>query len=87
VIDDLIRTGWLRSPHQVDFYRERRFPCAYVIPRQGCREDADILHEYLRQWNIWSAGRYGEWKYSNMEEALLDGKRAVEMAMAGDVVM
>lgn len=87
VIDDLIRTGWLRGHHQVSFYRERRFPCAYVIPRLGCREDAATLHEYLRQWSIWSVGRYGAWKYSNMEEALVDGKRAAEIAMARDVAV
>jgi protoporphyrinogen oxidase len=87
VIDDLVRTGWLRSRDQVTFARERRYPCAYVIPRLGCREDTASLHEYLRQWNIWSVGRYGEWKYSNMEQALLDGEQVVDMMVAADVAM
>jgi hypothetical protein len=53
----------------------------------GCAEDAATLHEYLRRWNIWSVGRYGEWKYSNMEQALLDGERAAGMVMAADVAV
>jgi protoporphyrinogen oxidase len=87
VIDDLIRTGWLQSRDQVEFVRERRFPCAYVIPRLGHGKDVATLREYLLRWNIWSVGRYGEWKYSNMEQALLDGERAAELVMAEDVVV
>jgi len=78
VIDDLVRTGWLRSASDVRFYRERRLPCSYVLPRVGYRRDASRLRDYARARNIHSIGRYGEWKYSNQEDALLDGRRLIE---------
>src|SRR4051812_27183903 len=40
VIEDLVRTRWLRDAGQVVFYRERRFPSSYVIPRVGFKQDA-----------------------------------------------
>lgn len=73
LVADLVRTRWLQSPEQVVFYRERRFPCSYVIPRLGSRQDAALLRDYARRWDIHSIGRFGEWKYSCQEDALLDG--------------
>jgi protoporphyrinogen oxidase len=82
VIDDLVRTRWLRSPSQVTFYRERRFSCSYVIPRVGFRADADAVRDHARALGIHSIGRFGEWKYCNQEDALIDG-RAVARLLAG----
>jgi protoporphyrinogen oxidase len=76
VISDLINTGWLESATQVCFYRERRFRNAYILPRIQFKDDAATVRNYLSKWNIDSIGRYGEWKYANMEDSLIDGKRA-----------
>ena len=81
VVDDLVRTGWLRSARQVRFYRERRFPCSYVIPRVGFAQDSEALRAHARDLDIHSIGRFGEWKYCNQEDALMDGKR-----MAGQLL-
>ena len=78
MVDDLLRTGWLRSRDQVVFYRERRFPCAYVIPRVGFAQDAATLRDHARAMDIHSIGRFGAWKYCNQEDALEDGKRMAE---------
>jgi protoporphyrinogen oxidase len=45
VVGDLVRTGWLASADQVTFYRERRFPCSYVLPRVGFQRDAAIVRD------------------------------------------
>ena len=42
------------------------------------RDDIPKLLKGLEEQNIYSVGRYGEWKYSSMQEAVLDGKRVVE---------
>jgi UDP-galactopyranose mutase len=81
VIDDLVRTRWLPSPDRVRFYRERRFPCSYVLPRVGFRQDADVLRAHALERDIHSIGRYGAWKYCNQEDALLDGRRVAETLM------
>jgi protoporphyrinogen oxidase len=78
VIADLVRTGWLRSPHQVVFTRERRLRCAYVIPAVGVAADAQRVLEHARSLGVHSIGRYGEWKYCNQEDALVDGRRVAE---------
>ena len=36
----------------------------------------DFIHQWLNEVDILSIGRYGDWNYSSMEDALLDGKRA-----------
>ncbi len=84
VVDDLVRTGWLRSAEQVCFFRERRFPCSYVIPRVGFKRDAALVREHARRSDIHSIGRYGEWKYCNQEDALIDGRHmAAALVPAG----
>jgi hypothetical protein len=83
IVDDLVRTGWLRTADQVTFYRERRFPSAYVLPRVGFASDAEVLLEHLRQLDILSIGRFGHWKYSNMEDALVDGRRVARTLADG----
>jgi protoporphyrinogen oxidase len=86
VIADLVRTGWLRGPEQVSFYRERRFPCSYVIPRVGFRRDADTLRAYSRGFDIHSIGRFGAWKYCNQEDALVDGRQAAHLLLEEGVL-
>lgn len=46
-----------------DFWRERNLPG---------------LHQRLEEQRVYSIGRYGEWKYSSMQEAVLDGKKIAE---------
>lgn len=47
---------------------------AYVIYNSW--RDKNILNiiKQLEDYNIYSIGRYGHWKYSSMQEAVLDGK-------------
>jgi protoporphyrinogen oxidase len=74
VTEDLVRAGWLKDKGSVTFSRVRTFRSAYVLPRPGFLQDSAVLRAFLRQHAIWSVGRYGEWKYSNVEDALLDGQ-------------
>jgi hypothetical protein len=36
------------------------------------------IFSFLKRNRVQSIGRYGAWKYSFMEEAILDGKKAAE---------
>jgi hypothetical protein len=40
------------------------------------REAVALLRGYLRSHDVTLAGRWAEWKYSAMEDAVLDGMRA-----------
>ena len=53
-------------------------PHAYVIYNKWRDANISNLHAELNKQSIFSIGRYGEWKYSSMQEAILDGKAVVE---------
>lgn len=52
--------------------------CAYVIYDKNRQKALDHIFPFLEKNHIHSTGRYGGWKYSFMEEAILDGKEAAE---------
>jgi len=51
---------------------------AYVLYHAHRKKDLETLFRFLNDNGIYSIGRYGEWKYSFMEEAILDGKKTAE---------
>ena len=51
---------------------------AYVIYNFWREKYLPRLHKQLQENNIYSVGRYGEWKYASMQEAVLDGKKVAE---------
>ena len=51
---------------------------AYVIFDFWREKNLPAVHTTLESHNIHSIGRYGAWKYSSMQESLLDGKELAE---------
>ncbi|MFI5390582.1 MAG: protoporphyrinogen/coproporphyrinogen oxidase [Bacteriovoracales bacterium] len=51
---------------------------AYVIYDKHRSKSLSKIFSFLSKNKIQSIGRYGAWKYSFMEEAILDGKKAAE---------
>lgn len=51
---------------------------AYVIYNKWREDNLDNIINALNDINIQSIGRYGQWKYSSMQEAILDGKQAAK---------
>jgi protoporphyrinogen oxidase len=49
---------------------------AYVVFDHARREAVATLRAFLRERGVMLAGRWAEWKYSAMEDAVLDGMRA-----------
>lgn len=52
--------------------------CSYVIYDYNRNEVLKKIFSYLESKEIFSVGRYGAWEYSNMEDALLHGKKVAE---------
>ena len=44
----------------------------------------DALIEWLKSQQVLSCGRYGNWEYSAMEDALIHGKKAARWAAESD---
>lgn len=57
---------------------------AYVIYDVWRDKNISKIHKALNKKSIYSIGRYGQWKYSSMQEAILDGKSIVEKLIATD---
>jgi protoporphyrinogen oxidase len=53
---------------------------AYIIFDQNRLESIEKLIGYLASRDIYTAGRYGKWDYYSMEDSILSGKAAAEMA-------
>ena len=72
----LVELGALREPDEVIVRTEARIDPAYVV-FDGHRPHAvAALRDHLRQAGVTLAGRWAEWKYSTMEDALWDGATA-----------
>lgn len=66
------------QPHEIVTEKIITIPHAYVIFDRWRDKNITHIHEQLNDYNIHSVGRYGAWKYSSMQEGLLDGKQVAE---------
>lgn len=81
VIEELIEANILRRDDEIVTTKILNVPCAYVIYDHNREEIlADIL-KYLEGLNIASIGRYGNWEYSAMEDAILHGIKSAEKVL------
>ena len=51
---------------------------AYVIYDHQRQDNLKIINEFLHRHNIYNAGRYGQWEYLWMDEAILSGKKVAK---------
>lgn len=71
--------GLLRSPDEILVTDVRDVECAYVIYDGNYARSRRTVMEYLNGHGIHSIGRYGNWEYSGMEEALSQGKEVISL--------
>lgn len=80
-VDGLAAADVLR-PEDVVLARARTIPVAYVIVDHACAEARDTVADYARTCGLELAGRYGQWEYSGMEDALVSGEAAARRVLA-----
>jgi len=76
--EDLIKAGILKRNDEILVSWCIGIPYAYVIYDVGRDRNLEIIQNYLRDRDVYSVGRYGGWKYSTMEEAILEGREVAE---------
>lgn len=75
-IDGLKRMGWLHDESEIAVEQQLRIPEAYVVYDHHHAAATATIHAWLNAQGIISTGRYGQWNYSSMEDAIIDGRRA-----------
>lgn len=81
-VDALRRVGLVPRDAELRHARAVHIPCAYVIHDRERQAVLPRIQEELRGRGIFSTGRYGEWEYSAMEDAIWAGRVAAERARA-----
>ena len=82
--EGLIAMGLIEDQAQVRFMSTRRIQNAYVIYDFEYHDTRKLIHDWLQQQSVSSIGRYGDWNYSSMEDALIDG-RSTAAALLGKI--
>ncbi|MBN1913730.1 MAG: FAD-dependent oxidoreductase [Candidatus Omnitrophica bacterium] len=79
---DLDEAGILAAKDRVCAEDVNDIEYGYPIYDKNYQRARSEIIEYLRQYDIFTCGRYGSWKYMSMEDALLDGKNVAERQIA-----
>lgn len=78
VLEDLIKANILKKDDKILFKNLFVLDPAYVIYDLSHKTNVDKIHSFLRKNNIFPTGRFGEWEYLNMDQAILSGKKIAE---------
>lgn len=77
----LVEMGLIEAPSDIAFARVRRIDYAYVIFDHAYYESLSTVRAFLDEQRLVSAGRYGAWNYSSMEDAISFGREAAARAL------
>jgi protoporphyrinogen oxidase len=73
-VEDLVRSQMIHSADDVLFSQAREIPHAYVLYDDAYGPAKAEILRFLEHAGILIAGRYGQWEYSSMEDAILAGR-------------
>jgi len=77
-VEDLLASEMIRGEGEVLFASAKEIPHAYVIYDHAYGPSKEVLLGFLAQAGVDVAGRYGQWEYSSMEDALLEGRAVAQ---------
>ena len=78
VIEDLKKAKILFPDDEIVVSDVADIKCAYVIYDLDHRKNVKKIHNFLRRYNIFPCGRFGEWEYFNMDHSINSGKKIAE---------
>jgi protoporphyrinogen oxidase len=73
-VEDLLRAKMIHAREDVLFADPVEIPHAYVLYDDAYGPAKKAIIDFLDAAGIHTAGRYGQWEYSSMEDALLAGR-------------
>jgi UDP-galactopyranose mutase len=79
----LHEAGILDPGDTIELVHAEEIVPAYVIYDLAHEENVATIRSWLAAQRIWTAGRFGEWQYFNMDHSMKSGKAAAEDILAG----
>jgi protoporphyrinogen oxidase len=87
VMGCLTRLSIIEKPSDIAFVDRNFLTHAYPVHDLGREVRVRSLLEFLRSKQVWSIGRFGGWRYSSIDDAIVEAlQTARECAMPGDQV-
>jgi protoporphyrinogen oxidase len=80
-IRGLKECGLLRNEEEIVTRNLLHIPVAYVTYDKNRTRSTEAILKFLASHHVSSIGRFGGWKYSYMEEAILEGKATAEQIL------
>ena len=77
-VKDLLTARMVQAKQDVLFAEAEEIPHAYVIYDEAYGPARKTVMDFLLAQGIHAAGRYGQWEYSSMEDALLSGQATAQ---------
>jgi protoporphyrinogen oxidase len=74
--------GILGADDGIELVHAEEIEPAYVIYDLSHEQHVDTIRSWLERERVWTAGRFGEWQYYNMDHAMKSGKTAAEAILA-----
>ena len=81
--EELVRSQMVLPTDEILFAEAVEIPHAYVLYDGQYGAARDEIMGFLRTAGIETAGRYGQWEYSSMEDAILAGRAAAQRVTGG----
>jgi UDP-galactopyranose mutase len=76
--------GILERDDEIELVQAEEILPAYVIYDLDHGRNVATIRDWLREQRIWTAGRFGEWQYFNMDHSMASGKRAADAILAAN---
>jgi UDP-galactopyranose mutase len=72
----------LRPDDRIELVHTERIEPAYVIYDLDHPQNVALIRDWLKEHQVWTAGRFGEWQYFNMDHSMRSGRTAAEQILA-----
>ena len=81
-VASLRTAGILDAEDEIEIVHAEEILPAYVIYDLAHGRNVATIREWLLEQRIWTAGRFGEWQYFNMDHSMASGKAAADAILA-----
>jgi UDP-galactopyranose mutase len=81
-VASLRSAGIIDEEDEIELVHAEEILPAYVIYDLAHGRNVSTIREWLLEQRIWTAGRFGEWQYFNMDHSMASGKAAADAILA-----